>query len=211
MSARAFDGNTEAGRSGNPCDDPQGDFLTFQQRALLDLQFHKCFVVCLRQFYFSEVPFESCLPAHFLERGSIFVRQPSRGVRRHVAREQAAPETPDPKTCGFFRSKYKQLDGVFGMESALLERSNRLQAPQHANNAIILSCVGNRVNMGTSSYRRSTHIGTRPTRENVSNRILSYSQSGFLATGNEPRARLEICRRENNPRYCGRFCVGDAR
>src|SRR5262249_26297563 len=111
MSARALDGNSQAGRSRDVRYNPERNVLAFEQRALFNVQFHKGLIVTAGQLYFLELSFESRLLADFFERRPIFIRQFSRGLSGKTSGEQAAAQTPDSKPCRFLSCKNEQFDG----------------------------------------------------------------------------------------------------
>src|SRR5882672_6846158 len=139
MASGAFDGNAQAGRSGNVRDNPERNLFLLEQGALLYVQLYKRFVVAVRQFHFFERCGVSGVAADLLERRSVLVSQSSCGIGRKSAREEAAAETSNSKARGFFGSEHQQLDGTLWMKTAALQRANRFEAAENADDAVILS------------------------------------------------------------------------
>ena len=50
-------------------------------------------------------------------------------------------------------------------------------------------------------------VGTIPAREGISNRVMTHRESRFFAARPQPRARLQVRRRENDSRDRGRFGI----
>src|SRR5271167_816459 len=153
--ARAFDRNSEASRSSNARDDAEWNFLLLEQWPLLDVQLHKCFVVAARQFHFFERCAVSSIAADLLKRSAFFVDELSCRIRSHRSRKQPAAETTDSEASWLFGCKHEQLDRMLRTEAAALQGTNCFQSTEHANNAVILSSVGNCVYVRTSSHHRS--------------------------------------------------------
>ena len=81
---------------------------------------------------------------------------------------------------------------MFWTKSAALQRANRFKASENANDAIIFSGVGNRIDMRARAHGGRFRLGTRPAREYISDRILAHRKAGFLTASVQPRARFEI-------------------
>src|SRR5215469_17972779 len=118
MPARTFNRDSQAGGRSDPGHDPEGNFLPLEQRALLDVHFHKCFVVTARQLYFVEFSLEPRLLADLFERCAVFVGQNSRSVGRQTSGKQPTAKAADAKPCWLLRGKNEQFDGVFRAKSA---------------------------------------------------------------------------------------------
>src|SRR5215469_2422305 len=112
MPSRTFNRNSQAGGSSDPSHNPKGNFLALQHRALLDVHFHKCFVVTARQLYLLEFSLESRLLADLFERCPVFVGQYSRGIGRQSSGKQPTAKAADAKPRGLLGGKNEQFDGV---------------------------------------------------------------------------------------------------
>ncbi len=201
MPARAFDRNAQARRRRDALYNSEGNPRTFEQRPLLDVQLHESSVITFREFHILKISVE----ARF--RFAVAILQFRSGFRGKRSRKQSASQAADSKTRRLFRSEYQKFNRMSRPETAPVQRTNRFETTKDSNDAIIFPGVRNRVNMRTSSDRRSRRIRAVPARKNISKRILADGKSCFFAKRNHPSPRFQIRRRENNSRDCGRLRV----
>src|SRR5262249_5937201 len=102
MSAAALDGNPQAGRSSDFRNYAQRHPVALQEGALLNVEFHECFVIATWQFHILQVPLQVCCAEDRFQRRTITVCELSCSFRSKTGREQAAAKTSDAKARRFF-------------------------------------------------------------------------------------------------------------
>src|SRR5437773_2634244 len=113
VSTGAFDRNPETRRRSDMSDDAECDALAFQDRPLLNVQFHECLVVASCQLYCCEFACKASRESNLLERCSIAVSQLAGRVGRAGSGKQAASQASDAKARWFFRSEHEQFNRMF--------------------------------------------------------------------------------------------------
>src|SRR5947208_761929 len=93
--------------------DLECDALAFQDRPLLNVQFHECLVIASRQLHCCEFACNASRESNLLERCSIAVSQLAGRVGRAGSGKQAASQASDAKARWFFRSEHEQFNRMF--------------------------------------------------------------------------------------------------
>ena len=190
---------------------PSGDAAAFQQRALLDVQFHEDVIGIVRQRHPVQRTGKSGGGANLVEGRTLRVLKRRRAVRVERAGKQAAAQAAQAEARRFLRGKKDELDGTPRAEAGVLQGADRLQRAEHADRAVVASGMRNRVDVRSAGNRRQARFGARPARECVAHGIFADGEPGGGAPLLQPCARGQVHGGENDARDVGRLRDGEGR
>ena len=98
-----------------------------------------------------------------------------------------------------------------GAEACALQCANRFESAEDSDDAVIFSCVRNRIDVRAGSDSRNLRIGANPTCECVAGSVLAQDESRIRTLFLDPIARLALSGSEDDTGDGGRFGVRESR
>jgi hypothetical protein len=154
----------------------------FEDRPLLDVEFDEGVVVSGWQAHRLERTRVPGARPKLVERAALGVAQRPRLLDRDRAGHEPAPQAAEPETGRLLRREHDHLEGAPRRKTRPLESCQRLEGPQHADDAVVPARIRYRVRMRARGDRGKGGLASLPPCEEVADRVLPDREAG-LACG----------------------------
>ena len=143
----------------NGIHDADGQFFTFQHRALLNMGFDEISPAGLIAFYLRQVIRGQAVGLHDIVGGdAVVVCQLLQIVRLQQTRQSLAAQNTGAEGVAFFLHNSDHLKGVLQREVVLLHHPGQLQTADDAHGTVVFTAIADGIQMGTNGDGRQRTI-----------------------------------------------------
>jgi hypothetical protein len=192
MTARAFEMDAERSRRGDRRHDADGNAGSFEQRPLLDVQFHKRRIVVVGEFHSRQIAAKTGRLADVIEPLIFAVAQLAEVVGLEAAAKRPAADATDAEARRLLAREHQEFNRAARSKARRLQRADRFESAEHADGAVVSPRVRNGVGVRAGGDRGQGRFAAGPAGEKIADGVVAEDESSGGAVRFRKRSSPQV-------------------